>query len=293
MAKVTGLGRGLGSLIPKKVSKAAISDDNRDFLMASEQNRILQIPVEQIEANPMQPRQVFDHEDLEELIESIKVHGIIQPLIVTKARDGYELIAGERRLRSAKVLGLATVPGIIREAGEQEKLELALIENVQRKNLNPIEKAVAYERLINEFNLTQDEAAEKLGVNRSVLANTVRFLELPEVIQRALGNGEITEGHAKIIAGLQDETEQLSLFKKIMQNNFTVRDTETERQKGTVRRANPRKTTKEPVIEEKEDMLRSSLNTKVDINEKGGQGQINIEFYSDEELSSIVDQIVN
>lgn len=292
MAKVTGLGRGLGSLIPKKVSKEAISEDNRDFLVNDSADRILQVPVEQIEPNPHQPRQVFDHEGLEELIESIKIHGIIQPLVVTKKGSGYELIAGERRWRSSKILGLATVPVIVREASEQEKMELALIENVQRKNLNPIEKAVAYQRLIDEFSLAQEEAAEKLGVSRSAVANTIRFLELPEEIQRTLAREDITEGHAKVIAGLPGEKEQLALMKKIVQYNFTVRDAERERQKVSVAKPRKAKEPKDYETEEKEDILRQNLNTKVNIRNSGGKGEVVIEFYSNEELSSIINQII-
>lgn len=292
MAKVTGLGKGLGSLIPKKVSNEVITEDNKDFLVQNNADQIMKLPVDEIEANPHQPRQVFDHEDLEALIESIKVHGIIQPLIVTKKNGGYELIAGERRLRSAKIIGLATVPAIIREASEQEKMELALIENIQRKQLNPIEKAVAYQRLIDEFSLSQEEAAEKLGVSRPVVANTVRFLELPEEIQRSLGREEITEGHAKVIAGLPSEKEQLDLMKKIIQYNFSVRDAEQARQKSAPSAPKKKNQMKDPEHESQEDRLRQHLNTKVNIRKSGGRGEVVIEFYSEEELNSIINQII-
>lgn len=295
MVKVTGLGKGLGSLIPsKKASSAAISDNNRNFLIRHEKDAILQVPVELVATNPHQPRQIFDHEGLEELIESIKVHGIIQPLIVTKTTDGYELIAGERRLRAAKIIGLPTVPVIVREAKEQEKLELALIENVQRKNLNAIEKAVAYERLLDEFNLSQEVVAEKMGISRSAVSNSLRFLALPEEIQEALAREEITEGHAKVIAGLKSEAEQIALFKKIQQHNFSVRDTEQESKNfpsaSAVRKA--RHITKDALLQEQEAMLRSKLNTKVSIDKKGKQGKISIEFYSDEELNAIINKII-
>lgn len=292
MANITGLGRGLDSLIPRKVAKDVIAEPHREFLLNDNKNQILNVPVDLISANPQQPRTVFDHEDLESLIESIRLHGIIQPLVVTKAAHGYELIAGERRLRASKILGSATVPVIVREAGEQEKLELALIENIQRRNLNPMEKAVAYQKLIAEYNLSQEVAAEKLGVSRSSLANTLRFLELPEEIQRSLAREEITEGHAKVIAGLANEKEQLDFLKKILQYNFTVRDAEKARQK--VQGAQPRvQTRRDPEVEEKENSLREKLNTKVDIKKKGGQGEIVIKFYSEEELVSIINHIVN
>jgi len=292
MAKITGLGKGLDSLIPRKVIKDTINETHREFLLNDNKNDLLQVSVDEISANPQQPRTVFDHEDLESLIESIRVHGIISPLLVTKKDQGYELIAGERRLRASKILGLDTVPVIVREAGEQEKLELALIENIQRRNLNPIEKAVAYQKLIDEYSLSQDEAAEKLGVNRSSLANVLRFLDLPAEIQRCLAREDISEGHAKLIAGLPNEKEQLDFLKKILQYNFTVRDAERARQKIATTR--PRTQTKrDPEVEDKENMLREKLNTKVDIKQKGGQGEIVIEFYSEEELASIINQIVN
>ncbi len=292
MAKITGLGKGLDSLIPRKVLKDTISEPHREFLLNDTKNQILQVPVDRISANPQQPRTVFDHEDLESLIESIRVHGIIQPLVVTKTGEGYELIAGERRLRASKILGLATVPVIVREAGEQEKLELALIENIQRRNLNPIEKAIAYQKLIDEYNLSQEEAAEKLGVSRSSLANTLRFLELSAEIQRSLAREEISEGHAKIIAGLKSEKEQLDFLKKIVQYNFTVREAEQARAPKGTRRVGATKA-RDYEVEEKENLLREKLNTKVRISKKGGQGEIAIEFYSEEELLSIINQILN
>ena len=292
MAKITGLGRGLSSLIPKKISSSIFSDTHREILVSPDTNKILQIPVDDIRANPLQPRQNFGHDEMEELIESVKLYGIIQPLIVTALPGGeYELIAGERRLRAGKIIGLATVPAVVREAGEQEKLELALIENVQRTNLNPMEKAIAYQRLIDEFNLTQEEVAEKLGLSRSVVANTVRFLNLPEKIQQALSSAEINEGHAKIIAGLDTEQEQLDLLEKILHYNFTVRDVEHEVRRMPRRRA-VRRSVKDPVIEEQEDGLRQALNTKVNIKKSGERGQIIIDFYSDEEMNSIVNRIV-
>jgi len=290
MVRNSGLGRGLGALIPKKVVESAISDQNRDFLLGADQDKIYKIPVDLIEANPMQPRQVFDHEDLENLIESIKAHGILQPLIVTKTDDGYQLIAGERRLRAAKIIGLTTVPVLVREAGEQEKLELALIENIQRKNLNPIEKAVAYQRFIDEFSLDQEEVAKKVGISRSAVANIIRLLELPEAVQKALVENKITEGHAKVIAGLDSEDEQLNFLKKIQEYSFTVRDAEKESQK--VKKKPARVIApKDPHISAKEELLRGHLNTKVNINKQGGRGQIVIEFYSDEELNSIINNI--
>jgi ParB family chromosome partitioning protein len=291
MVKVGGLGRGLSSLIPnKKLAEGTVTKENEALLGVFDQNKILQIPVENIEVNPMQPRQVFDHDKLEELINSIKEYGIIQPIIVTKQGSAYELIAGERRLRSAKILNLKTVPAIVRQADEQQKLELALIENVQRKNLNPVEEALAFQKLIDEFNLTQEEAAKKLGKSRSVIANTIRILSLPAPVQKALVDNKITEGHARVIAGFETEEEQLKFLEQILNYNFTVRDAEKESRKFTKHKVS-RKIVN-PVIEEYKDKLRQNLGTKVEIKKIGKQGQLVISFYSDEELSEIVGKIV-
>jgi len=220
------------------------------------------------------------------------VYGNIQPIIVTKMPGGYQLIAGERRLRSAKIIGLNTVPALVREAGEQEKLELALIENIQRKNLNPMERAVAYQRLIDEFSLTQEAVADKLGVSRSTVANTVRFMQLPEKVQTALAEEKISEGHAKVIAGLASEKEQLKFFDKVIAGKLNVREAESE-----VRRSSdkPRRIAGKinPIDAEKAERLRDYLKTKVNIVNKSGRGQVVIEFYSEEELDSIVGLIAD
>ena len=294
--KIGGLGRGLWSLIPnKKIADEVITQDNKEILLPSDKSKVAEVSVDLIEVNPHQPRQVFDHEGMEELIESIKVFGIIQPLILTKTQSGYQLIAGERRLRAAKIIGLNTVPALIRQAGEQEKLELALIENIQRRNLNPLEKAVSYERLMNEFNLTQDAVAQKLGLSRSVVANTIRFLSLPEKAQKALAAGQITEGHAKIIAGLESEEKQLEFLDKILKFDYSVAEAQANRSVFTrkTRRSNAPRIYKNPEIEEKEDMLRAKLNTKVSIVKSADKGQIIIDFYAPEELNYIIDQIIN
>ena len=292
MTKMSGLGRGIGSLIPnKRVVDEIVSTEYRDILV-DDTNKIFQIPVDQIDANPQQPRQVFDHAELEELINSIREYGIVQPLVVTRQGSRYELIAGERRLRSAKILGLPTVPCIVRDASEQEKLELAIIENVQRQNLNPLEEAVAYERLINQFNLTQDDVALKIGKARSSVANTLRILTLPEAVQKALVDGKITEGHARVIAGLNSEVAQIDFLNNIVQYNFNVRDAERESRK--LRPARGRVTLHfDPAMESLKEDLRSALSTKVDITKKGGKGQIIINYFSEEELRNIIKKIVS
>jgi len=281
------LGRGLSALIPDKINKV------KDMLgeespVVEAQQAVLQLPLDKIKPNPQQPRRTFDHQDLEDLISSIKEHGIIQPLIVSKAGDGYQLIAGERRLRSAEMLELKTVPAILREADKQEQLEVALIENIQRKDLNPIEQALAFQRLIDEFNLTQEQVGERVGKSRPVIANTIRLLNLPEEIQKAIIDGKIAFSAARLIAGLP-EKEQMKFYKKIISKDLTVRAAEGEAQKISVHR-HERKL-RDPNIVEKEDRIKQALGTNVKIKKSGETGEIIIDFYSEEELADIVNKI--
>lgn len=288
MNKIGGLGRGLGSLIPSKLTKAAT--EKIDEIGGGK--RVIEIATEKIQPNPHQPRKDFSHSDLEELINSIREHGIVQPLVVTEKDDGYQLIAGERRLRAAKILNLATVPAIIREAKDQEKLELALVENIQRKNLNPIEEAVAYQKLIDEFNLIQEEVARRVGKSRAVVANTLRLLGLPEEVQKAIVDEKITAGHARVIASLEDPKDQLEFFKKIVRFGLNVRDTEKVAKKVLVRKHDRVIGGADPLIEEKENFLRGALGTKVSIKKSGRGGEIVINFYSNEELDNIIRKIL-
>jgi ParB family chromosome partitioning protein len=288
MNKIGGLGRGLGSLIPSKLTKAAT--EKIDEIGGGK--KVIEISIEKIQPNPHQPRKDFSHSDLEELINSIREHGIVQPLIVTEKDDGYQLIAGERRLRAAKILNLATVPAITREAKDQEKLELALVENIQRKNLNPIEEAVAYQKLIEEFNLTQEETAKRVGKSRAVVANTLRLLGLPEEVQKAIIDEKITAGHARVVASLEDPKDQLEFFKKIVRFGLNVRDTEKVAKKVLVSKHERIIGGADPLIEEKENLLRGALGTKVNIKKSGRGGEIVISFYSGEELEEIIRKII-
>ncbi len=284
------LGRGLGSLIPKKTvntdSNPTYSDNG--LVVVQDDSRILKIAPGQIGINPHQPRQHFSEEALSDLASSIKQHGIIQPLIVTRKGDGYELIAGERRLRSAVMLGLNEVPVIVREEKEQKKLEIALIENLQRENLNPLETAFAYRRLIDEFDITQEEAAQKVGKARSSVANALRLLTLPTQIQEALVQGKITEAHAKYLLGLDDSVKQTNVLKKILRQNLTVAETSKEIQRlGGTKAAKM----KDYTDLAKEEELSEILSTKVDIKRRGRGGKLIIDFYSEEEFNSICNKI--
>jgi len=300
-----GLGRGLASLIPQKKPSYAKATDGEPAENSSQipakvqteslQDDFLEVPIEKIATNPQQPRHDFDEKELQELADSIKEHGIIQPLVVTKiAPEQYELIAGERRLKAAKLAGLALVPVIIREeAGEREKLELALVENIQRHDLNVIEEARAYKKLIEEFDLTQEDIAARVAKSRSAVANKVRLLNLPIEIQRALSEGKITEGHARSILAIENPEKQRALFELILKENLTVREVEEKVKEITVSTHQRRLGGVAPNLEykEKEEQIASALGTKVAIKKSGGGGKIIIEFYSLEELEGIVHKV--
>lgn len=288
-----GLGRGLGSLIPKKTvtygqNPFKVEASEEETVVLSDGDRILRISPDKITINPQQPRTHFSESALNDLAESIKQHGIIQPLVVTKKGDHYELIAGERRWRSAKMIGLKEVPVIVREEKEQKKLEIALIENLQRENLNPLETARAYKRLIDEFNITQEEAAKKVGKARSSVANALRLLTLPAAVQEALAAGKISEAHAKYLLGLENEAKQLNMLKKILRQNLTVAETDKEikRLVGT-----KEKREKDYFDRAQENELGEFLGTKVELKRQGKGGKIVIDFYSEEELINILKKI--
>jgi len=283
------LGRGLGSLIPnKKLAKEFVSD-NRVAEILDSNEAIVQLPVDRITPNPHQPRTQFGEEDLQELVESIKEHGIIQPLIVTKDNNDWQLIAGERRLRSAKLAGFDSVPAIVREMSEQKKMEIALIENLQRKDLNPLETALAYQKLIDEFNLTQEQLAKRVGKSRSAVTNTIRILTVTDNVKKAILDGSISEGHARVLAGLP-ESDQLEILDRIVLEDMSVRDTERE-SKAVVVKKNIRKVFFDPDVKAKEDAIQSALGTKVEIKKSGSSGQIIIKFFSEEEFNDIVKKI--
>ena len=288
--KTSGLGRGLGSLIPnKKTAKELLGDSSEVAEILDNKEKISQLSVDKITPNPHQPRSIFNENELAELVDSIKEHGIIQPLIVTKSGSGWQLIAGERRLRSAKLAGIDKVPAIVREMSEQKKMEVALIENLQRKNLNPLETALAYQKLVDEFNLTQEQLSKRVGKSRSSVANTLRLMTVIDEVKQAIQEGKITEGHARVLAGLP-EKDQLVTLKKIIDGSLSVRDTEKVGKEVVVKKS-IRKVQFDPEVKAKEDELQSALGTKVEIKKTGSSGQIIIKFFSEEELSDIVNKI--
>lgn len=249
-----------------------------------------EVPVSAIRENPMQPRKSFHHAEQEELIASIKRHGILQPLIISPSSEPgkYDLIAGERRLRSARILGLKAVPVVVRDSTEQEKLELSIIENVQRKNLNPVEEAHGYRRLLDEFNLTQEDVAKRVSKSRAHVTNILRILQLPEEIQKALREEVISFGHAKTLLSLREEKEQYKAFRSIVAGHLSVRETEANVH---VAKKGP-KGREALLLRDLADRLTRHLGTKVGISKSGQTGKISISFYSVEELSSIVNIIM-
>ena len=299
--KKSGLGRGLGALIPQgnggiavaekarsknvTVSKSAMreQDDGSVAVVGS----VTEILISEIVANPEQPRVSFGHQELEELTQSIREHGILQPLAVSpKDGGGYEIIAGERRFRAAKMAGLAAVPVVVRKTGGEEKLVLALIENIQREDLNPIEEARAYGRLTSEFGLTQEEVAKKVGKARSTVANILRLLDLPEEIRRAVESGVVSAGSARALIGLADDDERMRLFRKLVAGRMTTREAEA----GARNAAG--KSRRDPSASAVEEDLRAKFGTKVSVTKKQGKGKIAMSFYSEEEYKGLVEKLL-
>jgi len=282
MPRRPGLGRGLDALIP--------GGDIPETRLG-----IQQIPVDRIKPNPRQPRTNFDPETLAELAESIRQHGILQPLIVTEAeqRDQYILIAGERRLMAARQAGLDLVPAIVRDVGEQQRLELALIENLQRADLGPLEAAEAYRQLSEEFNLSHEEIAVRVGKKRPTVTNTLRLLNLPTSVRQALAEGKISEGHARVLLSLNSTQAQLAALQTIMERSLSVRQAEELVRKMSGHKSPPKeKPASPPEVVALEERLRASLGTRVRLNRRRKGGTLVIHFYSDEELNALVDQIL-
>jgi ParB family chromosome partitioning protein len=301
MAQNYGLGRGLASLIPQKNLKKndgstnapqAVFQNTRTESNAVGKKEIQEVEISRIVPNTQQPRFNFDPEKLAELANSIKYHGIIQPLVVNKKGEQFEIIAGERRYQASKIAGLTKVPVIVREAEEKEKLELAIVENVQRHDLNSLEEAKAYKKLIDDYQMSQEEVADRMGKSRSAVANKVRLLGLPVEIQRALVSGKITEGHAKAILAITTPEKQRALFEMILKDNLTVRQVEGKVQEISVRSHN-RVVNVDPEIKNLENKLIGALGTKVKITKSGKGGRIIIDYYSQEDLDSVLNKIVS
>ncbi|MEK7665928.1 MAG: ParB/RepB/Spo0J family partition protein [Patescibacteria group bacterium] len=275
MNKLTGLGRGLGSLIPMNQTASAVP-----------QGSVRMAPLSSITVNPRQPRRHFSPSELEDLMASIKEHGLLQPLVVQETTRGqFELIAGERRFRAVKMLGLHEVAVVVRLANDQEKLELALIENIQRQDLNALEEARAFHALVDEFHLKQDEVAKRVGKSRSLIANTMRLLELTEEMQEALAEGKISKSHARTLLAQGDVTKREHLFHQMLNGGMTVREAEARASAPKMRAVVNKKS---PNILAHEARLREILGTKVDIQDKNGRGKISVSYFSKEELMELL-----
>lgn len=280
MTKRRALGKGLSALIPE------------DPGMTARDSRFLECPVEAIEPNPYQPRQHFQGPELEELVRSVKAKGIVTPLLVSKSQAGFQLIAGERRWRAAQRAGLKTVPVVVRETTPIESLELALVENIHRKDLNPIEEAAAYRKWMEDGHMTQDALAKALGKERSTITNLLRLLKLPAAIQQDLIDGRLSTGHGRVLAGIKDPHEQMRLRNAITSNDLSVRQAEALAQKKRgplLTKSKP--TEREAYIQSLAEDLKRSLGTKVAISKKGRGGRITIFYYSDDELGRLLDRL--
>ena len=298
--KKGGLGKGLDSLIQSSPSrpKTASKPEVKEKIVEKVVEKVVEKPVEQkiklslIEPNREQPRKKFDEEALQELSDSIKQYGIIQPLVVKKNADYYEIIAGERRWRAAKMAGLKEVPVIIKEYTDQEIVEISLIENIQRENLNPIEEAIAYKRLLDEFHLKQEEVAKRVAKSRTTVTNSLRLLKLDERVQQMVINEELTSGHVRALLSIEDKNAQCEVAKKVFDEKLSVRD--TEKLVKLVLSPKVPKVKKElthaEIYHDMEERMKEIFGSKVSIQRKSEhKGKIEIEYYSDEELERILD----
>jgi len=278
MVQRHGLGKGLGALIPgAELARPTVQD----------------VPLAHLETNPFQPRKHFNQAALEELASTIREHGILTPVVVRRVADGFQVIAGERRIRAARLAGLTHVPTIVRDASDSQALQMALVENLQREDLNPLEAAEAYQKLVEEFGLTQEELAGRLGRDRSSVANSLRLLRLPKRIRDDVAEGTLSEGHARALLGLEKAADQLKARDEVMKRGLTVRATEAlvRRLRGTGTK-NVRGPSQDPNLSALEDQLRTTLGTKVRIVADGKGGTVHITFFSGDDLTRIADIIL-
>lgn len=303
------LGRGLGVYFPEYQSGEENPEENKREPIAKQKgskpekpvevdpaelvNVVLHIPVDDIRANPHQPRKEFDEEKLDELADSIKEHGIIQPLTVRYIGERkFELISGERRLKASRLAGLKEVAAYVRKADDEQSMAFALIENIQREDLNALEVALAYKRLLEEFDYTQAQVAERVGKNRTTVTNMLRLLTLPDFIQTALKKNEIAMGHARSLITIEDISDQQKLLKKAVSNEWSVRQMEDAVRAlssgGKKKKTSPKKDSNDPFYEEISSRLRQTFSTKVQVNPKTKGGEIKIEYYSEDDLERIL-----
>lgn len=272
------LGKGLDALITS--------------LSIKEDDKIVEIPLTQLRANPYQPRKTFEEDAIKELAESIREHGVIQPIVVRQALKGYEIIAGERRFRASQLLGNATIPAVVRTYNDQQVMEIALIENVQREDLNSIEVAIAYQAIMNQFNLTQEELSLKVGKSRSHIANFLRLLNLPDEIKQYVSRGTLSMGHARALAGIKDDALKRQLAKQVVASEWSVRELEDAVQKSDAKKGAKPKTKakkRDPYIEEIEETLREKFQTTVRIKPNKDKGRIELSYFGKNDLERLLE----
>jgi len=278
-----GLGKGLEALIS---STNQLEENNRN---------VLEIKINDVEPNAEQPRKVFDQEKLETLAQSIKEHGVVQPIVVRKEGARYIIVAGERRWRASKMAGLKTIPVVVKDLTDKEVMEIALIENLQREDLNPIEEAEAYQRLMNEFQMTQEDVSKVVGRSRAAIANSVRLLSLAKEVQEMISDGRLTSGHARTLITINDNQRQKELATQIIEKGLNVRDTEKLAAKED-KRSVPKKAAKskdKPEVTDLVENLKMIFGTKIELQRGKDKGKIVIEYYSDEEFDRIIELLTN
>jgi ParB family chromosome partitioning protein len=279
VAKRKALGRGFSALFP-------------DTVIAEEDRGLFYCPIESISPNPQQSRQSFGESELSELAQSIKEKGVIQPILVTKTKDGFQLIAGERRWRAAQKAGLDKIPALIRDVSPAEALQIALIENIQRQDLNPIEEAAAYQELVQKFNFTQEALSARIGKDRTTIANLLRLLKLPDDVQRDLIDGRLSAGHARVLVSIDSSSTQRKIRDLVIKRSLSVRQTEALAKRFLAsKKPEATKDEIDSYLESLVNNLQDSLGTKVAIERKGKKGRIIIEFYSDDELGRLIERL--
>jgi ParB family chromosome partitioning protein len=294
--RATGLGKGLDNLIPKKIEKVEAIANTVEPIEELLTEGFLTLKVNDIEMNPEQPRKIFDEDSLIELSESIKQFGVITPITVIKKKGYYEIVAGERRWRAAKMAGLKEIPARVQEYTEQEKLIVSLIENLQREDLNSIEEAMSFKRLLEEFDLKQDEVAERVSKSRTAVTNSLRLLKLQDKVQQMIIDELISTGHGRALLAIENEKEQYALANRIFDEKLSVREIEKiiKQMKNPQKTKKVEKTSQGFIYKNLEETLKKVIGTKVRISEKvKGKGKIEIEYYSEEELERIYDMILS
>lgn len=278
------LGRGLGALIPQPRQEAPEVPVTPG---------LAEIPIAQIQPNPYQPRKTFNEASIDELARSVREHGIVQPLVVTRAGDKYKLIAGERRFRAAQKAGLTTVPALIKEMMQEgDALQIALIENIQREDLNPIEEAMAYHQLHDDFQLTQEEISKRVGKERSTVANFLRLLKLPDPVKKLLASGQLSMGHARALLAIESPKKQEQLADRVVRKSLNVRQTELLASESSPKTAEKKEKEKDVFTRDAEDKLQRTLRTKVEIDRRRRGGVIHIRYGSEDELIRVVDELM-